>query len=716
GTDFAGGAETSLRTIAEALHQAGHYVEVFTTCTRQESNWSDEHAEGSVVIHDIPVHRHRLDPHDVLRHSEIIQTVLRANGAVGRDIEAEYLRTSIHSARLLEKLRQRADEFDAMIVGPYLFGLTVDVARAFPDKTILLPCLHDEPLARLQSFREVYENVGGILYHSPEEQRFAQADLGLNHPGATCIGTVIDTAMLGDGERGRQLVGTGRRYLVYCGRYIPQKGVDTLCEFAWRYHQRHPDRFTFAFMGQGNLPIPAEPWARDLGFVDESDKRDVLAGADAMVLLSRLESLSLVALEAWTQGVPVVADAGSEVLAGHLQRSGGGRTVDGFEAFAEALDDLWENPPRWQALGSQGQKYVQNRFGSRQDFTQTLVEAIRSLHVPLVERLREQGRRRAAQFNRPQWREQLGQLLEEILDAPARPLREEVEVRPRSSSRSAPAGAKSVLVPVRVVNRGTHVLAHQGPARWVLHTRMLDDLGRPLTISGAITPLSSLVPPGRALSVAVAVPVLDVPGTYQVGIRAERADGVNANNQSLTEGWVTMIVTAKDGVADQRCCAPMLEAAQTALAEAERVRLLPDDYLDVTEGWFAKWKRRIKRKLLNNFKKAYVDVVSRQQSAFNRQALTALIELADCCATLDHVRTIAAESAGNEPRARALPAVGSLQALVEQTMASGDAKDVAALVEFLVERLSESEQQFALLEQRLARLEARLPIKEEIHA
>src|SRR5262249_1936141 len=81
---------------------------------------------------------------------------------------------------------------------------------------------------------------------------------------------------------------------------------------------------------------------------------------------------------------------------------------------------------------------------------------------------------------------------------------------------------------------------------------------------------------------------------------------------------------------------PLLEAVQAALAEADRLRRLPTDYADVTEGAFAAWKRRVKRKLLNNFKLAYVDVLSRQQSSFNQQMLTALRELTECCATLDH--------------------------------------------------------------------------------
>src|SRR5207244_2785670 len=55
----------------------------------------------------------------------------------------------------------------------------------------------------------------------------------------------------------------------------------------------------------------------------------------------------------------------------------------------------------------------------------------------------------------------------------------------------------------------------------------------------------------------------------------------------------------------------------------------------------------IKRKLLGNFKHAYVDVLSRQQSAFNTQLLSAVRELAECCATLDHaVRVLLEQGAG----------------------------------------------------------------------
>src|SRR5262249_31907564 len=147
------------------------------------------------------------------------------------------------------------------------------------------------------------------------------------------LGAAIDVSATGEAERGRRRVGDSRRYVVYCGRYSEQKELPLLLDFARRYHALWPERFRFVFVGQGHLQLPQEPWARDLGFVDEPTKRDVLAGAAALAQLSRRESLSLVALEAWAQGVPVIAHRECTALAEHLSRADGGRAVADFAEF-----------------------------------------------------------------------------------------------------------------------------------------------------------------------------------------------------------------------------------------------------------------------------------------------------------------------------------------------------------------------------------------------
>src|SRR5207253_5265955 len=107
GTDFFGGAETSLRTIAEALHRAGHHVEVFTTCTRAEAEWRNELPAGTSALNGIAVHRFPIAGHDRARHLQSVQTILQREGAVPHEIEADYLRHSIHSAALLDILRRQ---------------------------------------------------------------------------------------------------------------------------------------------------------------------------------------------------------------------------------------------------------------------------------------------------------------------------------------------------------------------------------------------------------------------------------------------------------------------------------------------------------------------------------------------------------------------------------------------------------------------------------
>lgn len=689
GTSFAGGAERSLRTIAEVLHGDGQHVEVLTTCTLSESAWSNEVPEGTVHEGGVAVHRYPIDPHDRAGHLASVRAVLQAEGPVGLEIEREYLAHSIHSGRLIEALRNRAADFDAIITGPYLFGLTREVARTAPDKTLLVPCFHDEPFAQLPVWAE-YERVGGILYHSVEEKEFAESRLGINHPGGMVVGGVVAAGGACSSEATSEFGLAGRRYLIYCGRYSAQKGLPILLDWTGRYAGRHPQRFAFVFIGQGEVPVPRNPGFRDLGFVAEASKHRLLAGADALIQLSRYESLSYAALEAWVHGTPVIADRRCEVLAAHLRRCAGGRAVESFEDFARALDNLWEHPDHWQALGRQGREYVEKEYASGDTFCRQIKHAIRELSVPLAKRMRRAGLEQASRFARPTWRDRFAEIVESVLDAGPRPYRDQVEVTPRSASRTVVASSGAALVPVRIVNRGSHVVLAEGPARAILCCQVIGVNGELLFSGDSDMQLPGLLVPGRALAAAVSIQTPEVPGNYRVDFWAERVawdstgDSPRRTSSPLGPvGSMRLMVEGQGAETRESCCTPFLETVRGALVEAQERRDLPSDYLDVTQGWLAGLKRRIKRKLLGNFKHAYVDVLSRQQSAFNRLVLTALGELGECCATLDH-------------------AIG--RAELKEPPAAGVKKELADVLA----QLAQSQERCALLEERLARLEAKI--------
>ena len=627
GAGIVGGAERSLLTIAQTLRRGGVCVEVYTTCTSHESVWTNDLPAGTSEVDGLTVQRFPIDPHDRAAHHETIRRITAANGQVDAETATEYLRHSIHSTELLKALQAHCTEFDAIITGPYLFGLTHDVSTAFPSQTLLLPCYHDEAYARLSCWRQAYSEVGGVLYHSPEEQQFAEGALGLNHPRATCIGTWLDVMQ---SNTSADNVPTPQRYLVYCGRYSNQKNLPLLLEFAERYARERPNQFQFVFLGAGEVRIPQAAWASDRGRVGEEEKRQTLAHAAALVQLSTQESLSLVALEAWAQRTPVIVHRDCAVLAGQTERAQGGQAIDGYDDFARTLDDLWARPQGWQTFGANGRAYVEAHYGAEADFRQRLQNAIDDLRKPLRDCMRERGLRRAADRDRPKWRERFGQFIERLLDDVPSPRTLNVAIEPQTTVCRATASARTLLVPVRVVNRGTLPAFADGPAKTQLVAEVIDDNGR-IICTCSRTDLPALIVPGQSKPAAVALSLPAQPGQYRLSLRAESETGDSGQAQTLPLYFGVDAPAAGPADVDS-----FLEFTQAALAEAHRLQRLPDDYVDVTEGRFARLKRWLKQKLLGNFKKGYIDVLSRQQTQVNQQVLTALQQLTECCATLEH--------------------------------------------------------------------------------
>jgi hypothetical protein len=157
-------------------------------------------------------------------------------------------------------------------------------------------------------------------------------------------------------------------------------------------------------------------------------------------------------------------------------------------------------------------------------------------------------------------------------------------------------------------------------------------------------PLPSLLPPGQSAVAVVPVAVPAEPGAYRINFVArllqekegEAADENGAIGYDSPTKQLELVVM-NDAVADRSNPGEaFVTAAQAILAEAHALKTLPAGYHDVTQGLLASWKQRIKQKLLNNFRRAYVDVLSRQQSLFNERLLTALAQVTDCCSALGH--------------------------------------------------------------------------------
>jgi glycosyltransferase involved in cell wall biosynthesis len=110
------------------------------------------------------------------------------------------------------------------------------------------------------------------------------------------------------------------------------------------------------------MPIPQHPRIRHLGFVGDADKFDAIAGAAALVMPSYFESLSMVALEAWALGRPVLANGRCDVLVGQCLRSNAGLYYDSAAEFCAAADRLLTDDRLARALGDNGRAYYAQHY------------------------------------------------------------------------------------------------------------------------------------------------------------------------------------------------------------------------------------------------------------------------------------------------------------------------------------------------------------------
>ena len=137
-----GGAETLLWSLALDAVALGHEVEMLCTCAKDHRTWANELPPGSFGRDGLTVRRFPVDPRDLDAWMRAQVALQNGEEVSGSDAVA-WLENSVNSRALVERLREGG--YDRVVAGPYLFGLTWNAARAVPEKTLLVPCFHDEP-------------------------------------------------------------------------------------------------------------------------------------------------------------------------------------------------------------------------------------------------------------------------------------------------------------------------------------------------------------------------------------------------------------------------------------------------------------------------------------------------------------------------------------------------------------------------------------------
>ena len=359
--DIDGGAELHARYVAE--HLSRHVrTEVVTTCARDYVTWRNELAPGHESVNGVTVRRfpvrHERDVHEFARWSERVfnRTHSLSDELAWLDAEGPT------SPALVRHLGAERDAFDYFMFFSYRYYHAYHGLRQVADRAVLVPTAERDQAIGLSLFQPIFGGVRALMYNSAEERAMIEAVAGRHDVPGVVVGVGSELPARSEPERFRRKFGVHGPYAVYVGRIDRNKGCPELFTFFQRYIRATRSRLTLVLIGTAILPVPDHPRIRHLGFLDDQDKFDAMAGAEALIMPSYYESLSMVALEAWGMGRPVLANGKCDVLKGQCLRSNAGLYYETFAEFAEALKAIESDRVLNRALGHLGRMFFQQHY------------------------------------------------------------------------------------------------------------------------------------------------------------------------------------------------------------------------------------------------------------------------------------------------------------------------------------------------------------------
>jgi glycosyltransferase involved in cell wall biosynthesis len=384
GTEILGGSEYHCRLIAERVADT-HEVDVLTTCARDYVTWANEYPEGADRVRGVTVRRFATARTRDLQSFNTYSNWIFHNSHTPHD-EMEWLKQQgPWVPGLVEYLERHHQSYDILVFFTYLYAPTVMGIRVAPSKSLLVPTAHDEPAIRLDLYKDVFSSAAGFVWNTEVERQFVSSHFHLRAVVEDVVGCGVD---LPEGEAIEQaepsepspmareplaphLEGPAnafrRRHRIhtpfalYGGRIDPGKGCEELLEYFQAYLKAGGDA-TLMLMGVKLMPLPDDPSVRFAGILPDEERLHALEAASVVIVPSPHESLSLLALEAFAVGTPVLANARSEVLVDHCLRSNAGLFYADRWEFIEGLKLLMRDAALRTAMGRNGKAYINRHY------------------------------------------------------------------------------------------------------------------------------------------------------------------------------------------------------------------------------------------------------------------------------------------------------------------------------------------------------------------
>lgn len=384
GKDINGGAEYHCQMLAERL-VPDYDVEVLTTCVRNaETGWND-YEEGFEKWNGVLIRRFKTNP--IHPENESIYAKAAKPARKWRRFlyrvrllaplshicplwiykqkeEIQVMNSSIfHSSNLQQFIKEHRDEYKAFIAMSLDYSPFYYTAIYAGDKTIAIPTMHYVGISFRSLLTTAISKIAYVGFNTGEEQKLGERIFGkaMGKHGIISVGCEVPLAA--DWAITKEKYNIPDNYMLYVGRITSVKLYRLIPYFIKYKEQYNTSSLKLVLVGGGEIDKMNHPDVIYSGFVSDEEKIAILTHADIVVNPSNGESLSLILLEAMSQGKAMLVNGRCKVLKEHCYKS----DFASFyymtsRSFNEKLYRMDTSVELRKSMGEKGKKYVMENY------------------------------------------------------------------------------------------------------------------------------------------------------------------------------------------------------------------------------------------------------------------------------------------------------------------------------------------------------------------
>lgn len=362
GTEVNGGSEYYTKKLAE--HLTKYYdIEVLTTTALNYDTWEPYYSEGLTDENGVHVRRFQVEKTRNTRLFKVINKVVQLFPFLYKMLEPLWIRLQgPYCPKLITYIKEHKNHFDTFIFVTYLYYTTAIGLPEVYEKAILVPTAHDEYCIYFRVYEKIFKLPKGIVYLTEEEKKFTEQLFKNNNIPHKTAGSGIDMPAYITGDDFKVKYGLNSDYIIYVGRVDKSKKCDELFLYFTEFNKKKRKDLKLVVVGKMMMDEPENDQICCLGFINEKEKDSAIAGAKALIMPSKHESLSLAVLEAMAIGVPVVVNGACSVLVGHCEKSGAGIAYETYEQFEAGIDSLFQDEEEYKKMSIAGRRYVSENY------------------------------------------------------------------------------------------------------------------------------------------------------------------------------------------------------------------------------------------------------------------------------------------------------------------------------------------------------------------